>query len=173
MAVPTPTPLHSPTRPRPIGVSSTAEPEAIAQATLEGFNHHYALFRDCARAAKNHFEAGNWLAIAHTSQDRIDFYDRRVIETVSRLEREFGCDRIEEARWEQVKRDYIGLLIDHKQPECAETFFNSVSCKILHRTYFHNRCLFVRPAASTEHIDATRGNMGYVLRWSTSCSTSG
>src|SRR5205823_2034993 len=73
MAVPTPTPLHSPTRPRPIGVSSTAEPEAIAQATLEGFNHHYALFRDCARAAKNHFEASNWLAIAHTSQDRIDF----------------------------------------------------------------------------------------------------
>src|SRR5438477_4521033 len=148
-----PTPLHTAPRPYPIELASP-EPAAIARATLEGFNHHYALFRDCARAAKNHFEAGNWLAIAHTSQDRIDFYDRRVIETVSRLEREFGCDRIEEARWEQVKRDYIGLLIDHKQPECAETFFNSVSCKILHRTYFHNRCLFVRPAASTEHIDA-------------------
>src|SRR5436305_6736523 len=154
MAVPTPTPLHSAARPRPIGVSSTAEPEAIAQATLEGFNHHYALFRDCARAAKNHFEAGSWLAIAHTSQDRIDFYDRRVAETVSLLERDFGCDQIDDARWEAVKRHYIGLLIDHKQPECAETFFNSVSCKILHRTYFHNRCLFVRPAVSTEHIDA-------------------
>jgi isocitrate dehydrogenase kinase/phosphatase len=150
----TPTPLHASARSRPVEVSAAAEPAAIAQATLEGFNHHYALFRDCARAAKGHFEAGNWLAIAHTSQDRIDFYDRRVLETVARLEREFGCDRIDEARWEAVKRHYIGLLIDHKQPECAETFFNSVSCKILHRTYFHNRCLFVRPAASTEHIDA-------------------
>ena len=153
--MPTPNPLKpAVSRPRPIDVSAAAEPAAIAQATLEGFNRHYALFRDCAHAAKNHFEAGNWLAIAHTSQDRIDFYDRRVAETVARLEREFGCDRIDEARWEQVKRHYIGLLIDHKQPECAETFFNSVSCKILHRTYFHNRCLFVRPAASTEHIDA-------------------
>jgi isocitrate dehydrogenase kinase/phosphatase len=151
---PTPTPLHAAPRPRPVEVSAAAEPAAIAQATLEGFNRHYALFRDCARAAKSHFEAGNWLAIAHTSQDRIDFYDRRVAESVARLEREFGCDRIDEARWEAVKRHYIGLLIDHKQPECAETFFNSVSCKILHRTYFHNRCLFVRPAASTEHIDA-------------------
>jgi isocitrate dehydrogenase kinase/phosphatase len=132
----------------------TATPQAIAQATLDGFNRHYALFRDCARAAKRHFEAGNWLAIAHTSQDRIDFYDRRVLETVARLEREFGCASIDEARWEDVKRQYIGLLIDHRQPECAETFFNSVSCKILHRTYFHNRCLFVRPAMSTEHIDA-------------------
>src|SRR6266545_3215980 len=87
---------------------------AIAKVLLEGFNRHYALFRDCARAAKRYFEAGNWLAIAHTSQDRIDFYDRRVAETVARLEREFACDRIDEARWEQVKRDYIGLLIDHK-----------------------------------------------------------
>jgi len=135
-------------------MTNIASPQAIAQATLEGFNRHYALFRDCARTAKRHFEAGNWLAIAHTSQDRIDFYDRRVAETVSRLEREFGCDRIDDARWEEVKRHYIALLIDHKQPECAETFFNSVSCKILHRTYFHNRCLFVRPAVSTEHIDA-------------------
>src|SRR5881227_4040702 len=132
----------------------TAGPQAIAQATLDGFNRHYALFLDCARAAKAHFEAGNWLAITHAAQDRIDFYDRRVAEAVARLEREFGCDRIDEARWEAVKRHYIGLLIDHKQPECAETFFNSVSCKILHRTYFHNRCLFVRPAMSTEHIDA-------------------
>jgi len=153
--MPTPTPLKpAASRPRPIDMSTAAEPAAIAQATLEGFNRHYALFRDCAHAAKSHFEAGNWLAIAHTSQDRIDFYDRRVAETVTRLEREFGCDRIDEARWEQVKRHYIGQLIEHKQPECAETFFNSVSCKILHRTYFHNRCLFVRPAASTEHIDA-------------------
>jgi isocitrate dehydrogenase kinase/phosphatase len=132
----------------------TATTQAIAQATLEGFNRHYALFQDCARMAKRHFEAGNWLAIAHTSQDRIDFYDRRVAETVARLERDYGCDRIDDARWEEVKRHYIALLIDHKQPECAETFFNSVSCKILHRIYFHNRCLFVRPAMSTEHIDA-------------------
>jgi isocitrate dehydrogenase kinase/phosphatase len=150
----TPTLLMPAPRPRPVEGSAAADPAAIAQATLEGFNRHYALFRDCARAAKGHFEAGNWLAIAHTLQDRIDFYDRRVRETVGRLEREFGCDRIDEARWEAVKRHYIGLLIDHRQPECAETFFNSVSCKILHRTYFHNRCLFVRPAVSTEHIDA-------------------
>ena len=33
---------------------------------------------------------------------------------------------------------YIGLLTNHHQPELAETFFNSVTTKILHRTYFHN-----------------------------------
>ena len=59
-----------------------------------------------------------------------------------------------DALWEQVKLHFIALLIDHKQPECAETFFNSVSVKILRRGYFHNRFIFVRPAISTEHIDA-------------------
>jgi isocitrate dehydrogenase kinase/phosphatase len=124
---------------------------------LEGFNRHYALFRDCARAAKRYFEAGNWLAINHVARDRIDFYDRRVAETVEHIERDFlirhadsGAD---DRFWAAVKRCFIGLIVDHRQPECAETFFNTVSSKLLHRTYFHNRCLFVRPAASTEYLD--------------------
>jgi isocitrate dehydrogenase kinase/phosphatase len=131
---------------------------AIARALREGFDRHYALFRDCARAAKRHFETGNWRALRHVAHDRIDYYDQRVLETVDRIEREFRSAGLEgggaDALWERVKLHYIGLLIDHKQPECAETFFNSVSCKILHRTYFHNRFIFVRPTVSTEHIEA-------------------
>src|SRR5690606_25940789 len=38
--------------------------------------------------------------------------------------------------------------------ECAETFFNSVSCRILHRDYFHNDFLFVRPAVATDYLDS-------------------
>src|ERR1700686_5554334 len=89
------------------GMSAHADPAAIPQAPLDGFNRHYALFRDCARLAKRYFEAGNWLAIGHVSRDRIDFYDRRVVETVALLEREFGSDRIDEDRWQEVKRRYI------------------------------------------------------------------
>jgi isocitrate dehydrogenase kinase/phosphatase len=139
-------------------VPPAEQARAIAQALLDGFNKHYALFRECARAGKRHFEAGNWLAIQHVARDRIDFYDRRVVETGERVAREFRTAGIDSAGsdslWEQVKLHYIGLLIDHRQPECAETFFNSVSTKILHRAYFHNRFIFVRPAISTEHIDA-------------------
>ena len=129
---------------------------AIARWVLEGFNRHYSLFRECARAAQRYFESASWLALQHVGRDRIDFYDRRVSETAEHVERELAAAAlaIDDALWEQVKLHYIGLLIDHKQPECAETFFNSVSVKILHRAYFHNRFIFVRPALSTEHIDA-------------------
>jgi isocitrate dehydrogenase kinase/phosphatase len=144
----------------PAGLTPAAHDtaRAIAQALRDGFDRHYALFRDCARAAKRHFETRNWRALRHVAFDRIDYYDRRVHETVERIVREFRSAGLEgsgaDALWERVKLHYIGLLIDHKQPECAETFFNSVSCKILHRTYFHNRFIFVRPALSTEHIEA-------------------
>ncbi len=131
---------------------------SIALLLREGFNKHYALFRECARAARRHFEAGNWLAIQHVARDRIDFYDRRVQETAERIARDYAFAGLDgaggDALWEQAKLHYIGLLIDHRQPECAETFFNSVSVKTLRRGYFHNRFIFVRPAISTEHIDA-------------------
>ncbi len=61
---------------------------------------------------------------------------------------------IDDAIWQQAKLFYIGLLINHKQPELAETFFNSVFCRMLHRTYFHNDFIFVRPAISTEYIES-------------------
>jgi len=139
------------------GARLDATARAIAGVLLEGFDRHYALFRDCARAAKRHFEAGNWLAIGHVTGDRIDFYERRVNETVERLERTFGASIAGTAAdelWARVKRHFIGLLVEHRQPECAETFFNTVSCRILHRSYYNNRFLFVRPAASTEYLDA-------------------
>jgi isocitrate dehydrogenase kinase/phosphatase len=141
-----------------VAPATDATARAIALALREGFDRHYALFRECARAAKRHFESGNWLAIGHVARDRIDFYDRRVAETVARIEHEFRPRLLAAAEldtlWSHVKLHYIGLLIDHKQPECAETFFNSVTCKILNRTYFHNRFIFVRPAISTEHIES-------------------
>ena len=55
--------------------------------------------------------------------------------------------------WQQIKLHYIGLLVNHHQPELAETFFNSVTTKILHRSYFQNDFIFVRPAVSTEYIE--------------------
>ena len=126
----------------------------IAQGTLDGFNRHYRLFRETSRYAKSLFEGGQWAEIQRISRERIQFYDRRVTETVEYLQRRFNTERLPDAIWQQVKLHYVGLLTNHRQPELAESFFNSVSCRILHRSYYHNDFLFVRPALSTEHIDS-------------------
>ena len=126
----------------------------IAQGMLDGFNRHYRLFRETSRYAKSLFEAGQWAEIQRISRERIQFYGRRVTETVEYLRRRLNTDQLPDTIWQQVKLHYIALLANHKQPELAETFFNSVSCRILHRSYYHNDFLFVRPTISTEHMDS-------------------
>jgi len=125
----------------------------IARAMLDGFNRHYRLFRLESQRAKHRFETADWHVQQRAQRERIEFYDLRVTEAVTRLEREFKAGEQPMQVWHQVKLHYIGLLIDHHQPELAETFFNSVTTKILHRTYFHNDFIFVRPAVSTEYIE--------------------
>jgi isocitrate dehydrogenase kinase/phosphatase len=125
----------------------------IANALLDGFNRHYNLFRAESARAKHRFETQDWVGQQRGQRERIEFYDLRVREAVTRLEREFKASEKSHAVWQQVKLHFVGLLIDHHQPELAESFFNSVTTKILHRSYFHNNFIFVRPAVSTEYID--------------------
>ncbi len=124
----------------------------IASAILAGFDKHYRLFRQISAASKQRFEQGDWQAVRRAARERIDMYDQRVEEAVALLRERFP-ETIGDLPWPAVKRAYVGLLIDHRQPECAETFFNSVACRLLHRTYFHNQYIFWRAAVSTEHID--------------------
>jgi isocitrate dehydrogenase kinase/phosphatase len=127
---------------------------AIAHALIEGFNKHYRIFRETSRRAKESFEAADWQGQLDAVRDRVAFYDRRVEETVQRLHHEFSAGSLDDATWQLVKLQFIGLLINHKQPELAETFFNSVCCQILHRTYFNNDYIFARPAIATEYIES-------------------
>ncbi|HEU4622990.1 MAG TPA: bifunctional isocitrate dehydrogenase kinase/phosphatase [Burkholderiaceae bacterium] len=131
-----------------------ATAKAIAQVILWGFNKHYRIFRETARQAKQRFEQADWLGMQRAASERIAFYDTRVLETVERLDREFRADTQDNELWSQIKFEYVDLLLDHKQPECAESFFNSVICKILHRDYYRNEFIFVRPTISTEYLDS-------------------
>ena len=150
---------------------------SVAEAMMDGFNRHYQLFRTESARAKHRFENADWHGQQRAQRDRIEFYDLRVREASDRLEREFKAGEQPMDIWQQVKLHYIGLLVNHHQPELAETFFNSVTTKILHRSYFQNDFIFVRPAVSTEYIEndepeasptyrcyyPTLANMGEVL----------
>jgi isocitrate dehydrogenase kinase/phosphatase len=125
----------------------------IAHTIRDGFDKHYRLFRQTSQQAKRHFERGAWVAAQQAARERIDFYDKRVQECVQMLEDEYDAEELTDEVWRELKLHYIGMLSDHKQPELAETFFNSVCCNILHRSYFHNEFIFVRPVVSTEYIE--------------------
>ncbi|HET8694333.1 MAG TPA: bifunctional isocitrate dehydrogenase kinase/phosphatase [Aquabacterium sp.] len=125
----------------------------IARALQEGFDKHYKIFRETSAQAQKRFEAADWHGQQLAQRARIEFYDLRVDEAVERLENEYQASALPMEVWHQIKLFYIGLLTGHHQPELAETFFNSVTIKILHRKYYQNDFIFVRPAVSTEYIE--------------------
>jgi isocitrate dehydrogenase kinase/phosphatase len=125
----------------------------VARAILAGFDRHYTLFRDAARQAKRLFETGDWPALRTLSRARIEMYDQRVEEAVRGIVDRFPEAEADETLWPAIKLAYIPLLHEHKQPECAETFYNSVACAVLHRRYYRNEFIFWRPAVATEHLE--------------------
>lgn len=129
----------------------------IAETILRGFNKHYRIFRSFSARAKEAFEHSDWSKIQRLVADRIQVYDQRVVETIDELKEDYAEIILHEDTWRFTKTAYIALLVDHYQPELAETFFNSVSTKLLDKAYYRNQFIFVKPAAATEYIDSDRG----------------
>ncbi|HEX2197988.1 MAG TPA: bifunctional isocitrate dehydrogenase kinase/phosphatase [Burkholderiales bacterium] len=125
----------------------------VARAILAGFNRHYRLFREAARRAKLLYERAAWADMRALARERILMYDLRVQEAVNEVLSRFPDAEGDESLWPAIKLAYIGLLHEHRQPECAETFYNSVACQVLHRRYYHNDFIFWRPAVATEHLE--------------------
>ena len=126
----------------------------IADIMIEGFDRHYRLFRETSANAKQRFDVAAWTEAQQAVSERIRFYDERVRECVERLNDELDAGSLDDDTWRGAKLLYIGLLVDHKRPELAETFFNSVVTRVLRRTYVHNDFVFVRAAVSTEYIES-------------------
>ncbi|HVC12004.1 MAG TPA: bifunctional isocitrate dehydrogenase kinase/phosphatase [Burkholderiales bacterium] len=136
------------------GVATRAQITAEVTRTIRaGFDRHYGLFRDAARQAKRHFEGADWAAMRALAGERIQMYDRRVQEAVGAVCAAYPQAAQDESLWPAIKLAYIGLLHEHLQPECAETFYNSVACQVLHRRYYNNEFIFWRPAVATEHLE--------------------
>ena len=137
------------------GMEMVLDAQTIAQTILDGFDKHYRIFIDITRAAKQRFEDCDWTGESEAAKTRITFYTTRVRETASHLHNHHNLITCDEPLWKQVKIEYIHRLIahKHKQPELAETFFNSVFTFLFHRRYYHNDLIFVRPVMSTAYLD--------------------
>src|SRR4051812_18716253 len=131
-----------------VDVPATAALDA-ARAILAGFDTLYRLFRAASRDARRCFEQDQWVELRALTRARIDMYGSRVSEAVETITREHPFV-LTERSWPAIKIAYASLLANHEQPELAETFYNSVACRLLNRTYYHNEYIFWRPQVSTE-----------------------
>ncbi|MFC3031172.1 bifunctional isocitrate dehydrogenase kinase/phosphatase [Pseudoalteromonas fenneropenaei] len=120
-------------------------PEDIAELILSGFAKHYRLFQKITAQAPIAFANRNWDEIQRISRLRISQYDTRVDETISALAKAAQLNQLDTELWHQVREAYQQRLVFHPQAELAETFYNSVFCRLFHRRYFNNHFIFVEP----------------------------
>lgn len=125
----------------------------VAETILHGFNRHFIRFQKITRAAKQRFETADWEGEVQAREKRIYFYDLRVNETVEYIKSNLNIEKLDKSYWQDVKRQYMWSLYEHKQPELAESFYNSVFCRLFDRRYFNNRHIFVKPGAATDFLD--------------------
>jgi len=128
----------------------------VAQAILDGFNRHYSLFREYSREGRDCFEQADWARAASVNSERILGYEKRVRETVDQIRRDFPAVSENNELWPRIKIVFIGILMNHLQSECAETFYNSVACRVLHRNYYNSEYIFWRPAISIQYLSGSK-----------------
>jgi isocitrate dehydrogenase kinase/phosphatase len=115
----------------------------IAQTILQGFDAQYGRFLEVTSGAQQRFEQADWLAVQQAMKQRIHLYDHHVGLVVSQLKRITGPYFYDSAFTTRVKRCYSELLPDYPRGEIAESFFNSVYCRIFKHRELTEERLFI------------------------------
>ena len=129
--------------------------ESLAELILAGFNRHYRIFTVYNKKAAHYFARSQFHEAYQASIEQIDLYDARVNECMEAVKTSFRINKLDEKLWQDTKLAYIRLLYDHLQPELAESFFNSVSCRLFNRRYYNNNYIFFNTAVNTKDIQTS------------------
>ena len=142
---------------------------SIAKKILMGFERHYQNIKSASIEAKRCFEEKEWEKIERDSKLRLNFYDEQVDDFCKKLSLELKKQTLYGAKaefnesksgnkfnsefWKNTKNVYTELITSHNQPELAETFYNSVFCRIFSRNFYNNQFIYTKPCVSLNYID--------------------
>ncbi|GAB7260374.1 hypothetical protein DZS_29890 [Dickeya ananatis] len=122
---------------------SRGREKLVAQTILQGFDAQYGRFLEITAGAQQRFEQADWHAVQQAMKQRIQLYDHHVGLVVEQL----GCitDRqcYDATFVARVKQIYTALLPDYPRFEIAESFFNSVYCRLFNHRELTPDKLFV------------------------------
>ena len=102
-----------------------------AELTLTAFNAFDANFRMMTRRAKRRFEEKDWWGGRRDAAERLDLYDKVLDQAASTLDTDLGKWAREQPVWVAAKQLYATLVTERFDIDRAETFFNSVTRRML------------------------------------------
>lgn len=131
----------------------------IAQTILQGFDAQYGRFLEVTSGAQQRFEQADWHAVQQAMKQRIHLYDHHVGLVVEQLRCITEGKSTDVDFLLRVKQQYTQLLPDYPRFEIAESFFNSVYCRLFdHRSLTPSGSLFSARSPSDPFVpSATAG----------------
>lgn len=105
--------------------------DRAAGLTLIAFDGFNAAFQTMTRRANRRFEAKDWLGGRADAADRLDAYDKSLDEVAVNLENDLAELSREQSVWVAAKQRFATLVAQRFDIDRAETFFNSVTRRML------------------------------------------
>jgi isocitrate dehydrogenase kinase/phosphatase len=112
--------------------------DLAAQLTLAAFDAFNEAFQAITRRAQRRFEQRDWSGGHRDAAERLDAYENALNVAVEQLDRALGMQVREQPIWMAAKPRFAALVASRYDIDRAETFFNSVTRKML-RTIGINR----------------------------------
>lgn len=115
----------------------------IAQTILQGFDAQYGRFLEVTSGAQQRFEQADWQAVQQAMKKRIHLYDHHVGLVVEQLRCITNGKSTDPDFLLRVKQHYTELLPEYPRFEIAESFFNSVYCRLFDHQSLTPERLFI------------------------------
>lgn len=120
----------------------------LARTILNGFHAMFADFQNVTLGAKARFEQGDWHAVQQAQADRLEVYKSKVDNLMPMLSTMVNHALDDLELWREVRGHYATLISQHSNYEIAESFFNSVFCKVFGHQHIDDDFAFV---TSSQH----------------------
>lgn len=129
--------------------------QIIAQTILQGFDAQYGRFLEITSGAQERFEQANWHAVQSAMKQRIQLYDHHVGLVVAQLQFMRLVQSLTPDKLALIKHVYKTLLPDYPRFEIAESFFNSVYCRLFQHRELTQDNLFIFTSQPARRFSAS------------------
>ncbi len=102
-----------------------------AEAIFAAFERYDKAFKEITRRSQYRFEQRDWHGVQCDAKERLDLYERMINEIADETCTILSDKPQDEEIWKQMKNYYANLIEGRIDFEVAETFYNSVTHRIL------------------------------------------
>ncbi|MDH4044666.1 MAG: bifunctional isocitrate dehydrogenase kinase/phosphatase [Gemmatimonadota bacterium] len=120
--------MQEATSPRVRSVDVARDTAAVIR---DGFDAYQDAFREISRRAQGRFETADWGGHLADARERLELYTLCLHAVLDQVAAVMGTDCANTAVWTAARGRYSESLAGHPAAEIAETFFNSVTRRVL------------------------------------------